>query len=549
MGIAAVLERLASRRLVRRATDVLMGRYARRRVSALDHRPAGRLQDQTLFRLVRHGQLTRFGRDHDLAGVRTVADYQRRVPLRDYEAFWSEYWSEPFPYLHDVTWPGHVPYFALSSGTTTGTTKYVPITREMLASNRRAALTTLALFLAAYPGTPLFTGRLFFLGGSTDLEELALDRGDGVRLDGPQAIRRPHRLPLSVLHPPASILAGDLSGIVTREAPSWLRPYTFPPLDLALLRDWEAKIDLLAERGAALPITMLSGVPSWLLLLFDRLKQITGRDRISDVWPTLRLIIHGGTKFEPYRALFRKLVGSPNVRFLETYPASEAFIATEDPRYNLLRLVPDHNVFFEFVPVQDLGSDRPARHTVAEVEVGVQYAVAVTTCAGLWSYLLGDTVCFERRDPPLLRFTGRTRYFLSAFGEHLISEEVERAVAAAGEATGAAVVDFHVGPVFPESPGEPGRHRYLVEFAEPPADTSRFAAELDRALCRLNEDYRAHRAGDLTMRPPEVCPVRRGGFADWMRARGKLGGQHKLPRMDNSGALTEEMLRFLKRDS
>jgi hypothetical protein len=195
--------------------------------------------------------------------------------------------------------------------------------------------------------------------------------------------------------------------------------------------------------------------------------------------------------------------------------------------------------------VEDLASDRPTRHTAADLEVGVHYAVVLTTCAGLWSYVIGDTVCFERRDPPLLRFTGRTKYFLSAFGEHLISEEVERAVAAAAETARALVVDFHVGPVFPETPAEIGRHRYLIEFAEAPADLAVFTAELDRALCRLNEDYEAHRVGDLTMRAPEVWPVRRGGFADWMRARGQLGGQHKVPRMDNSGQITRDLSRFL----
>jgi hypothetical protein len=325
-----------------------------------------------------------------------------------------------------------------------------------------------------------------------------------------------------------------------------LRPFTFPPLELALSRDWEQKMGLLAGQAARLPITMLSGVPSWLLVLFDRLRQVTGKGRIADVWPGLRLVVHGGTKFEPYRALFREQVGSPAVRFLETYPASEGFVAAEDPRHGLLRLLPDHDVFFEFVPRQELDSARPARHTVADLEPGVQYAVVLTTCAGLWGYVLGDTVCFERRDPPLLRFTGRTRYFLSAFGEHLISEEVERAVARAAEACGAAVVDFHVGPVFPDRPGTPGRHRFLVEFAGPPADPARFAAELDRALCRANEDYEAHRRGDLTMLAPEVLPVRRGGFADWMRARGRLGGQHKVPRMDNSGRLTRELADFFR---
>jgi hypothetical protein len=234
-----------------------------------------------------------------------------------------------------------------------------------------------------------------------------------------------------------------------------------------------------------------------------------------------------------------------DVDYLETYPASEGFVAAEDPRYGLLRLIPDHGVFFEFIPVGELGRDRPTRHTVADLVPGVQYAVVLTTCAGLWAYVLGDTICFERRDPPLLRFTGRTKQFLSAFGEHLIGEEVERAVAQAAVAVGADVVDFHVGPVFPGPARAVGHHRYLVEFARPPRDAEVFGREVDAALCRINEDYRAHRAGDQTMRAPEIVPVRRGGFADWMRSRGKLGGQHKVPRMDNSGRLTEELAEWL----
>jgi len=285
-------------------------------------------------------------------------------------------------------------------------------------------------------------------------------------------------------------------------------------------------------------------VPSWLLVLFERLRQITGRERLIDVWPALRLVIHGGTKFDPYRRLFRQVIGSDDVQLLEVYPASEGYVATEDPRHGLLRLLPDHGVFFEFVPIAELQSAAPVRHTVADVVPGVQYAVVMTTCAGLWGYVLGDTVCFERRDPPLLRFTGRTRYFLSAFGEHLISEEVERAVALAAEATAATVADFHVGPVFPEVATALGRHRYLIEFVQAPAEMGRFAEALDAALCRLNEDYAAHRAGDLTMLAPEVVAVPRGGFAEWLRARGKVGGQHKVPRMDNSGAITAELSRF-----
>jgi hypothetical protein len=288
-------------------------------------------------------------------------------------------------------------------------------------------------------------------------------------------------------------------------------------------------------------------VPSWLLILFERLRQVTGRDTLAEVWPTLRVVVHGGTRFDPYRGLFRRLVGE-GVHLLETYPASEGFLAAEDPRHELLRLIPDHGLFFEFVPADELDSARPTRHTVADLVPGARYAVVLTTCAGLWSYVLGDTVCFERRDPFLLRFTGRTKQFLSAFGEHLIADEVERAVAQAAVATGADVVDFHAGPVFPESSNAPGRHRYLVEFAHPPRDVAIFTRELDAALCRLNDDYKAHRAGDLTLCCPEVVAVQRGGFAGWMRSRGKLGGQHKVPRMDNSGRLTEELADWFRRE-
>jgi hypothetical protein len=518
------LQSLIARPLVRRLAHHALGLYARRRTATLDNLSVARVQQRTLLDLIRHARSTRFGLDHDFDRLRSVADYRHRVPLRDYEAFWDRYWKGSFPFVQGATWPDPIPYFGLSSGTTSGATKYIPLSRQMLASNEKAALTMLALFLAGRPGTPLLNGRIFFLGGSTDLQDL------GASSSGNAGRQR--------------VLGGDLSGIAAVESSSLLRPYTFPPLEAALLKDWEQKMTLLARESAGLPITALSGVPSWMLVLFDQLRRVTGKTHIAEVWPTLRLVIHGGTRFDPYRDLFRRQIGSEAVSFIEVYPASEGFIATEDPRFGQLRLLLDHGIFYEFVPVEELDRDRPTRHTAWEVEPGVNYALVLTTCAGLWSYVIGDTVIFERRDPPLLRFSGRTKYFLSAFGEHLISEEVERAVAQAATATNTHVVDFHVGPIFPESPTLPGRHRYLVEFAGEVPDLERFARELDGVLCRLNEDYQAHRQNDLAMLPPEVCAVRAGGFADWMRSRGRLGGQNKVPRMDNSGQLTTEMTAY-----
>ena len=325
-----------------------------------------------------------------------------------------------------------------------------------------------------------------------------------------------------------------------------MRPFTFPPVELALLRDWEEKMNRLARIAAGLPITMLSGVPSWMLVLFERLRQVTGKNTLAEIWPSLRLVLHGGTSFEPYRDLFREQLGSADITCSEVYPASEGYIAAQDHRTGLLRLIVDHGIFYEFVPVSELGADRPTRHTVADLETGVNYAIVLTTCAGLFAYVLGDTVRFEQRRPPLLRFTGRTKYFLSAFGEHLIAEEVERAVAVAARVCDCAVIDFHVGPVYPKQSGRPGHHCYLVEFAGKRPDLSHFARTLDAELCRLNEDYAAHRQGDLTMLLPEIVPVPSGGFAAWMKAQGKLGGQHKVPRMDNTGQMTRQMRQFFE---
>ena len=518
MPSTAFLAPVAGHRLVRRAADAMLLRYAHNRAVALDRMDPGKVQHDTLLRLIRTARNTKFGRDHDFARIASVADYQARVPIREYEWFWENYWKDVFPRIDDTTWPGKIPYYALSSGTTSGATKYVPVSHEMVASNRKAAFTTTAFFRHTYPAAKLFTGKFFFLGGTTDLRKQA---------DGS--------------------LAGDLSGIASKEVYEFLRPYTFPPFELTLMTNWEQKMHRFAELSVNEPITAISGIPAWMQILFDRLKQITGKRTIAEIWPQLRLVIHGGTKFDPYRELFRQEVGSDEVKFCEVYPCSEGFIATEDPRHRLLRVVPDHDIFFEFVPFREFGEDgklhrdHPTRHTLADVEIGVQYAVVITSCAGLWSYMPGDTIAFERRHPPLIRFTGRTKYFLSAFGEHLISEEVEKAIAQAAKLCGVVAPEHHVGPVFPNDPRKPGHHLYLIEFAGPAPDLHRFATELDAVLNESNEDYAAHRAGDLTMLLPEVRVVRRGGFDEWMKARGKFGGQNKVPRMDNSGKLTQEM--------
>ncbi|HEV3385877.1 MAG TPA: GH3 auxin-responsive promoter family protein [Gemmata sp.] len=512
MPSTAFLAPVAGNKWVRKAADAVLLRYSHHRVAELDNMDAAKVQHNTLLKLVHHARNTKFGYDHDFSRISSVADYQARVRIREYEWYWNSYWKDAYPNLDNVTWPGKIPYYALSSGTTSGVTKYIPVSWEMVQSNKKTAFTTIALFRHANPNAKLFTGKFFFLGGCTDLRK----------------------------HPDGS-LAGDLSAIAATEVQEFLRPYVFPPLSVSLLTNWEEKLARFTELSVREPITALSGVPSWMLALFDRIKRYTGKKTIAEVWPKLRLIIHGGTKFDPYRELFRKEIGSDEVKYCEVYPCSEGFVATEDPRYGLLRVVPDHNIFFEFVPVEELGNDRPTRHTLADVELGVQYAVVITSCAGVWSYIVGDTVAFESKNPPLLRFTGRTKYFLSAFGEHLISEEVEKGVAHAAQVCGTDVLDFHVGPVYSPDPTKPGHHLYLIEFAGSQPDLRRFTKELDEKLNRLNEDYEAHRKDDVAMRTPKVSAVKRGGFEEWMKARGKSGGANKVPRMDNTGKMTHDM--------
>ena len=507
------LTSLVESRIVRGITDAAYVRLAHRRVAALDRLDIAAVQERTLLDLVGRAVDTKFGSDHGFASIRSIADYRARVPIREYSAFWDEYWKARYPRLQGTTWPDFVPYYALSSGTTSGTTKFIPVTREMVASNKKAAMTMLGLFRHVHPQAKTFTGKVFFLGGSTDLRTQA---------DGS--------------------FAGDLSGIAAKEVFQLQRSFTFPSLELSLISDWDVKLKKLAEASLNEPISAISGVPSWMLKVFDTVLQVSGKSTLAEAWPQLRMVIHGGTLFDPYREPFRQAIGDDRVKFCEVYPCSEGFLATEDPRFGKLRIIPDHGIFYEFVPVTELDAAKPTRHALHEVVPGVQYAVVLTTCAGLWSYLVGDTVTFECVNPPLIRFTGRTKYFLSAFGEHLIQEEIDRAVSFAAKQTGTTTEDHHVGPIFPTDPKQPGRHRYFIEFrGSQPTSLADFTRILDDELSRLNEDYAAHRINDLTMLMPEIRIVPPGGFGEWMKSRGKYGGQNKVPRMDNTGALTQQL--------
>ncbi len=460
------------------ATALMRG-LARARVAQLRRLDPVAAQQRVLHRLLRAAGNTRFGVAHGFHGIASVAEYQARVPLRDYEAFWREWWQPHYPVLRDVTWPGLVPYFALSSGTTSGRTKYIPVTRAMVRANRRAGFDVLAWHFANKPESRIFGGFAFMLGGSTALEEVA----PGVR-------------------------QGDLSGIAAAEMPRSLARWAWPPPALALEADWDRKLALLARETPAGQVRVLTGVPSWLLMLLEQMPPLAALD----------LLVHGGVAWAPYREKLAALL-PPGCETREVYPASEGFIASQDGASGEgLRLTLDRGLFFEFIPVAALGQENPPCHWLGTLETGVDYAVVVSSCAGLWRYQLGDTVRFVSRDPPRLLVTGRTSYFLSAFGEHLHGEEIEAALRAVAPDAG----EYLVGPVFD---GGRGHHHWLVESAAP-VDV----AALDARLCALNEDYAVHRqGGQLAL--PLVTLLPPGRFRDWMREQGKLGGQHKVPRV------------------
>jgi GH3 auxin-responsive promoter len=497
-------------------TTFLLRYYARRRLANLAALDPVAEQQRQLLRLVRRASATRFGRDHRFAEIHSIDDFQAHVGLHRYEDMWQTYWQASFPRLTDCTWPGTIPFFALTSGTASGTTKYIPCSSEMNRSNARAALDILVHHLADRPDSHVLGGKSFMLGGSTDLTELA-----------------------------PAIFAGDLSGIAAQQTPWWARPYTFPPRDLALLTDWEEKVERLVRACRDEDIRVISGTPSWLLIFFDRLLA-SSSGSLHHAFPNLELLIHGGVNFTAYQNQFVELLRGSRTELREVYPASEGFFAIADrgPGDGMCLLI-DNGIFYEFVPIAEVDGANPTRHWLANISTGMDYAIAVSTNAGVWSSLVGDIVRFVDLTPPRLLVTGRLSYFLSAFGEHLTGEEIDMAISQAAAATGVNVTDYAVGAVFPDASDSRGGHRYVVEFVSPVRDTKPFAQTLDAELCGRNDDYRAHRSGGFGLQDPDIVPVPSGTFAGWMKQRGQLGGQHKVPRVITNPDLFASLCRFV----
>jgi hypothetical protein len=491
------------------------GSRRRRQLEEIWRDPVG-VQERALRRLTGTARDTEFGLAHGFRGVRSVAEYQARVPLRDYGQLrpWLERAAAG---EESVVWPGRCREWVKTSGTTAGD-KVIPVTPEAFASHQKGGWDALlrAAGLAG-GGQSLMGGPMLFLGGSTRRNPL----GEGTQV-------------------------GDLSGLVASRLPWGFRGRYSPGPACAAIPNWEERLEAIAVVAATQDIRLLSGMPSWLVILFERIArhaEAEGGRRLrslGQLWPQLQVLIHGGVAFAPYADVFEEWLGR-RVPRVEVYPASEGFVGVQTEAVGGLTLMLDYGIFYEFVPVEDLGAESPRRHTVANVELGRPYAVVMSTPAGLWAYALGDTVRFIARDPLRFLITGRTRHYVNAFGENVIVEEVERALVRACRRTEAEVVEFTVAPRWPAA-GEPrGGHEWLVEFRVPPTEPDDFARILDEALATLNTDYRTKRSGSVGMVAPTVTALPVGTFHRWMRKTGRLGDQHKVARVTNDRAIANAL--------
>ena len=452
---------------------------------------------------------TAFGRAHELAAVQNPAGFATRVPVRDYEAL-KPYFDRTQAGEADVLWPGRPLYLAKTSGTTSGT-KYIPITQASIGNHLNGAKDALLHYVAATGRSRFLDGKLMFLSGSPALET--------------------HH----------GLATGRLSGIVNHHVPGYLRRNQLPSYATNVIEDWETKLDRIVDETLGQPMTLISGIPPWVQMYFDRLVARTGRS-VKDIFPDFNLFVYGGVNFEPYRAKLVETIGKA-VDSIELFPASEGFLAFQDQPGNPgLLLLLNSGIFFEFVPAERFFEANPPRLTIAEVELDRQYAIILTSNAGLWAYSLGDTVRFVDLQPHRVVVTGRLKHFLSAFGEHVIGEEVEGALRETmAQFTEVEVVEFTVAPRVSDDPAQPSRHEWLLEFARPPHDYAAFAAALDAALRRRNTYYDDLRKGNILV-PLLLTALPAGAFQRHMKRLGKLGGQNKVPRLGNDRAVAEGLL-------
>lgn len=470
---------------------------------------------QVLLNLTQKAQNTEWGKTHDFASIKSYEDFAFTSQVNTYEDLKHSI-DRMRQGEKDVLWPGHVRWYAKSSGTTNDKSKFIPVSKDGLKDTHYAGgRDAVAWYLGNNPQSRIFDGKALILGGS-------------------------HAPNYNI----KKSLVGDLSAILIENVNPLVNMVRIPKKEIALLSDFEVKREKIAQAAIRENISNLSGVPSWMLSVMNRVLEITGKDNLSEVWPNLEMFFHGGVAFTPYREQYKRLIPSPNMHFMETYNASEGFFGLQDDPSDLsMSLMVDYGVFYEFIPMDEIENPNPQVLPLWGVETGKNYAMVISTSSGLWRYMIGDTVRFTSLNPYKFVITGRTKFFINAFGEELIVDNAEAGLAEACRQTGADVLEYTAAPVFMDEDGK-CRHQWLIEFAKVPEDMNAFAHILDETLQQVNSDYEAKRYKDITLQPLELVVARKGLFHDWLASKGKLGGQHKVPRLSNNRTHIEEMLKL-----
>jgi hypothetical protein len=474
---------------------------------------AERIQQSVLTHLIEDGCDTEYGRNHLLKNTNSYEEFTQNVPVNTYEEL-KGYIDRMRYGEANVLWPGTVKWYAKSSGTTNDKSKFIPVSHDGLhCIHYQGGYDAVAIYLAHHPDSKIFDGKSLILGGSHSPN---------------------YNLPGS--------LVGDLSAILIENINPIVNIARVPKKATALLSDFDVKRDRIARETINKNVTTLSGVPSWMLSVLVRVLELSGKKHLEEVWPNLEVFWHGGIAFTPYRKQYEQLITSPHMNYMETYNASEGFFGLQnDPAEKSMLLMVDYDEFYEFIPMDEFDNDNPSVVPLWGVEKNKNYAMLITTSCGLWRYLIGDTVMFTSINPYKFVITGRTKYFINAFGEELIMDNAEKGLAYACEKTGAQVLEYSAAPVYMDCHAK-CRHQWLIEFAKEPDNLQTFSDLLDKRLQEVNSDYEAKRFHDVTLQHLEIIKGRPGIFNDWLKAKGKLGGQHKIPRLSNSRKILEEIL-------
>lgn len=472
------------------------------------------VQNELFQQLISTAAFTEFGLKYNFKDITNYEDFKANVPLHEYNDL-KPYIDRVIEGEQEILWPTETKWFAKSSGTTSSRSKLIPVTRESLEDcHYKGGKDLLSMYYNNYENRKLYNGKHLIVGGSAQVNYLSDDS-----------------------------YFGDLSAIIVKNLPWWAEIKRTPAREIALMSEWEEKIEKMAHSTIVEDVYIIAGVPSWTMVLAKRVLEITGKNTLKEVWPNLELYMHGGVSFEPYKEEFKKLIGFDDMHYVETYNASEGFFGIQDEANNPgMLLMLDYGIFFEFIPMEAYnGIESTHILSLGEVEIGKQYALVISTNGGLWRYIIGDTIVFTELLPYRFRISGRTKSFINTFGEEVIVENAERAVTVASKATGAQVRDFHACPVYMEN-DKKGAHQWLIEFVNEPDDVEQFKEVLDTTLREINSDYDAKRYKEMILTPPAFVILPKGSFDEWLKTKNKLGGQNKIPRLANDREIAEQIL-------